>query len=309
MTRGEAGTLMANLQRDLRIAALARMGLGALLIIGFLVAVAWPDSDAREMLLFGTTLTAVFGWVVLSAASLRQVRATTQAALFLASGRLELAERQLVQAMTSFSIYNMPKLLACHNLAVVAHGRGEYAAAAELCSGVLQQTFRLRRSARRMTQMLLADCQLFMADVAAAGQALEGLDVFDDDMRLAERQMLLPIETRYLIAAERHADAAQRLPEKLRLAELLDSSRAALVHGLLGKACQEMGREREAAFLTARATLYADLPNVLARFGVKAKSTDAAATVSPASESANGDGSADDTGGRGERLESPAARD
>jgi len=79
---------------------------------------------------------------------------------------------------------------------------------------------------------------------------------------------LLPIQLRYELAADYPAAAAQSLPEKLQIAELLDSPRAALVHALLAEACRRNHMPAQQAFLAERAWLYHDLDQLAPRYPV-----------------------------------------
>jgi hypothetical protein len=207
------------------------------------------------------TLAAV-AWVLLMIFSIRQVRSANQASVYIASGRLDLAEEQLKSALNAFSLYKTGKLLVCHNLAVVSHGRKNYGAAAELCAGVLSLSSGLSRHVSRLCRILLADCRLFLGDSSAAHKVLEPLAGPDLDLPLSERLMLLPVELRCRIAEGDFEGAASSLPKKVRLAELLESPKAALVHALLARACRRVGELTAAAFLQRRAELYHDLESL-----------------------------------------------
>lgn len=281
MSPADAGRLLRGLDRDLRIGRAIRWALGAILGVGFVAAIRAADADERFNLLTTAAMTAALGWAFLSAWSMRQVRAANQASYFIASGRLDLAERRLREALSGFSIYRGAKLMVCHNLAVLAHGRGDYAAAAELCAGVLRHAPRSNEASRHTTRILLADCRMLLNDLPAAGAALTDMDVDDERMALAQRLMLLPIQVRYDVTAGRFAEAVERLKQKVRLAELLESPRAALVHALLAHACRMMERTQEAAYLAARAALYHDLSDLVEQYPLLATLADSDKNVSP----------------------------
>jgi hypothetical protein len=71
--------------------------------------------------------------------------------------------------------------------------------------------------------------------------------------------MLLPIELRCRTAEGDYERAAESLGWKVRLAELLEAPKAALVHALLARACRHTDRSEVATFLQRRAELYGDL--------------------------------------------------
>jgi hypothetical protein len=269
MTSNEAGTILRGLRRDLVIAGVVRGATLAILAAGFTASIVWSDVPDPDAFLWAGTMTAVFVWIMLSFVSMRQLKAANHANLLIANGRLDLAEQQLIESMRAFSIYATSKLMACHNLAVVAHGRGDYAAAAELCGGVLRRGTRIRRPARRMTRILLADCKLCLGDPSEAGDALTGMTLHEPDMPLAERLLLLPVLLRHELATGAPARAVDNLREKVRLAERLDAPRAAFVHELLSRACEAVGKIDASQWLLRRAALYHDLDDLPARYSIR----------------------------------------
>lgn len=266
MTTGDAEILLRNLRRDIGISVATRALFAGIFGLGLVAASLSADAGQRLAFVFGATMIAALGWAVLSAMSVGQLRAASQATYFIAAGQSDLAEQQLRQALGSFSIYANAKLMLCHNLAVIAHGRGDYAAAAKLCDGVLRFPGRLARQSRSTTRMLLADCRLLLNDLAGASAVLEGLRFDDARLSLAQRQMLLPIVVRRDVLAGRFSDAAEHLAAKTKLAEMMDAPRAALVHALLAHACEMVHKAREAAYLASRAALYHDLAEFVPQF-------------------------------------------
>src|SRR5438477_1197787 len=117
MTPTEAGTLIRILERDLRVARLARAALLAILLLGIAAAAATSEraGQIRRLWIGGTA--AALAWAGLTIISTRQLKAANQASIFVANGRLDLAETQLRESLRAFSIYAGAKLLACHNLA------------------------------------------------------------------------------------------------------------------------------------------------------------------------------------------------
>ncbi len=93
-----------------------------------------------------------------------------------------------------------------------------------------------------------------VADAYAAFRPL-----YDQELSLVERLALLPIQLRYELEAG-HVDSGVRgLSEKVRLAELLEAPKAALVHALLAEACRRRNRDADRDYLARRASLYHDL--------------------------------------------------
>lgn len=265
MTSTDVLLVLRGVERHLWWGMLARAVVIGLFGGGVLAAVLTPDAELRSAWLWSSTMTAALLWGVLAAASVRQVRAANTASMMIAAGETDQAERQLMEAVRSFSLYGAAKLLAVHNLAVVSHGRGQFDVAAELCAGVLRFARRARRAAYTVTRLLLADCRLNLNDLPAADRALDGLDLFDSRLSLSERLMLLPIRLRLDLVSGRHTEAADRLWHKVKLAETLEAPRAALVHAMLAIACRGVGRTTEADYLDRRADLYHDRTEVAAQ--------------------------------------------
>lgn len=263
MSGGEAHRLIQSLRRQFLLATLARSALLMVVALGFVFGTLWrAESHYRAELMWSIASMAAIAWVVLTFFSVRQVRAAHQASAFIASGRLDLAEEKLKSTLRQFSLYRNAKLLACHHLAVVAHGRKSYQAAAELCDGMISLPGGPPRATLRTCRILLADCRLLLGDVAAARKAIAPLTLQGPDLNLAEQLMLLPIELRCQVTGEQYEAASESLPWKIKRAELLDSPTAGLVHALLAMAADHTGQPRMADFLRRRAELYHGLDNL-----------------------------------------------
>lgn len=291
MTHREAHQLIQNLRRQLLFATLARMLLTGIVGAGLLGALRHDPASTGSTLsgglstLWSAAILAVVVWVTLLIFSVRQVRASNRASAYIASGRLDLAEAQLKNAVRRFSLYRNSKLMACHNLAVVAHGQKCYQASAELCNGILSMWSwsRISQGLHRVCRILLADCHLFLGDTASASRVIESLSPQDPHLSLAEQLLLLPIELRCQIANAEYERAADSLPWKISRAELLDSPKAALAHALLAEACRQTGQTERAAFLQRRAELYHDLKELAEDYAVLRDSQVPASAPTPTS--------------------------
>ncbi len=273
MTYREACELVTLLRRRFLITTLTRATI--LIVISLSVFAAWMsvESEMYRRVFWGSASFAGLAWITLMFFSIRQARVSNQASAFIASGRLDLAEERLRGAIQHFSLFRNGLLLACHNLAVVAHGRQCYPAAAELCEGVLSLHKGLHKGIGRTCRILLADCRLFLGDTASALRAIEPISLDDPVLNLSEQLLFLPIELRCRIARADYAGATANLSWKLRRAELLDSPKAALVHALLAEACRRTGQPETAAFLQGRAELYHDLDDLEDQYGKLRNST------------------------------------
>ncbi|MCG8407945.1 MAG: hypothetical protein MI923_22320 [Phycisphaerales bacterium] len=278
MTRQEAHRLIRSLRRQFLLLTVTRCLLLTTVAVGFLGTL-WNPSDAPGSILSANPLTnalwlaatfAAVVWVALTFYSVRQVRSTNQATAYIASGRLDLAEGQLMDALRQFSLYRNGKLLACHKLALIAHGQKQYQVAAELCDGILSfgAWGGLSKGISRLCRIMLVDCHLFLGDVTSAIRALRPVSSQDPDLSLAEQLLVLPIELRCQIGSDHYERAASSLSWKMSRAELLDSPKAALAHALLAVACQKTGQTENATFLQRRAELYHDLDELAEDYDV-----------------------------------------
>jgi len=275
MTHTEARSLVRGLRRQFVLATLVRVGLVAIVAGGIVVAAmaAQPAPTGKDPA-WTAIMFAGLAWIVLTAMSARQVRAANQASVYISSGRIDLAEDQLKTAMRAFSLHRRGKYLVCHNLAVLEHGQKNYTAAAELCDGVIAMGVGIKQRVGRLCRILLADCRLLLGDATAAQRAIASISVEHNDLTLTERLLLLPVELRCQAAQGDYAAAAESLSWKVRLAEQLDSPKAALVHWLLAEACRRTGQASKAAFLQRRAALYHDLPPLKETYALPLDSTE-----------------------------------
>ena len=258
MTQPEASQLIRTLRRQFLIAGIWKVGVLVLVLTASIAAAGpWTSADQDKML-WAIAVAAAGLWIVFTLVGLRQVRESNQAAVYIATGRLDLAEQQLRTAALAFNLHRRAKLLACHNLAVVAHGRKEYETAAALSAGVIELGRGALRSVSRICRILLADCLLELHNPEAARQAIDPIPLSDPGVPLSEQLLLLPIRLRCDAALKAYDHILIDLPGKVRRAELLDSPKAAMCHQILADACARDGRRAEAEFLKKRAELYHD---------------------------------------------------
>ncbi|HPF40686.1 MAG TPA: hypothetical protein P5081_18720 [Phycisphaerae bacterium] len=258
MTQNEASRLIRTLRRQILFASVWKVGILALIVVASVgAASAWTTPEQSKML-WALSVASAGVWILFVILGLRQTREANQAAVYIATGRLDLAEQQLRTAALAFNLHRRGKLLACHNLAVVAHGRREYETAAALSAGVIELGQGALRGVSRICRILLADCMLELHNPEAARRAIEPIPLGDPGVPLSEQLLLLPIRLRCDAALDAYDHILIDLPNKVRRAELLDSPKAAMCHQILADACDRSGRRSEADFLRKRAELYHD---------------------------------------------------
>lgn len=295
MTVSDARVVIKTLRRQLLLATVSRIGILGMLAFGLVTTLFSTEQAGYRDALWFSIMFAALTWVAMSMFSVRQLRAAHQASAYISNGRLDLAEEQLKSAVYAFSMYRSGKLLACHNLAVVAHGRKNYQASAELCHFLIAAGGSTTQKLGQLCRILLADCCLYLDDAAGALEVIQPLTIKDRtppssplavnraalrkyraELSLAEQVLLLPIQIRSQIRLGHYDQVTHELLWKVRVAEAMDSSRAALVHSLLAKACRVLNRSSEAAFLQKRAELYADMSELATEYP---ETRDSAATA------------------------------
>lgn len=253
------------LRRGLTLVRLVRgaVFLAALAAVGW--AVAQPGNSGRHVLaLTALVLLLLWTWFVVRAVRLN--REIQTGGMLMAIGRLDDAEACLARAMRRFSLSLRARLLLCQQFAALLFRREKYQEVVAVCREVLRHRLAGAHGLVVNTRLLLADSLLLLNEVSAAYAAMR--PVYDLPLTLADRMKLLPVQLRYELAADHAASAAGGLPEKVRIAELLDSPRAALVHALLAEACRRQSMPAQQRFLSTRARLYHDLAPLAVRYPV-----------------------------------------
>ena len=263
MSTDGLATLLRALRRQLTMIRVVRVA-GLLL---FAAAILWaagrPEPANRHMLLF-TAAAAMLAAIMLLFHSARLAQEVRTASVLLRTGQLDDAEAWLRRAIERFALSRQAKLLAGQQLASLFSRRDAHSQVVAICQELLRHPARRLRNVWINTRLLLADSLLMLDRVNEAYEALRPL--YDSPLSLADRTRLLPIQLRYELASGHAASAVQALAEKVRIAELLDSPRAALVHALLAEACRRQAMPEQHGFLAERARLYHDLGPLAKRY-------------------------------------------
>lgn len=197
------------------------------------------------------------GWMLLILRSVRLTREIRAGSLLLGLGRLDDAEVWLRRAITTFSLFKPSKLVAGEMWALLLMQRGRYEDVIDVCREMLRHRLRRMHAVWVNTRLLLADSLLLLGRVGEARQAILPLSL--EPLTLEGRMKLLPTQLRCELSSGESAASVAGLAEKVRVAELMESPRAALVHALLAEACRQQGMHCEHSFLAERAQLYHDL--------------------------------------------------
>ncbi len=264
-----SATPLHNLLRTFRwhVAAIRLIRVAALL--SFMAVMLWAsglDGSTGHRAAFLFAAAGVVLWILLMLDTIRRAREVQAGSILVATGQLDRAEQWLRDSLQRFSLSLQAKIMACQQLASLYFRKEAHQDVVAICRVLLRQRLGSVRNALINTRLMLSDSLLMLDRVSEAYEAMR--PVYDTPLSLADRMKLLPIQLRYELAADHAASAVQGLPEKVQIAELLDSPRAALVHALLAEACRRQSMPRQHEFLARRARLYHDIEPIIARYAV-----------------------------------------
>jgi len=229
---------------------------GAILVVGALLLISGTGGLSTGQ--FAAIAVGVPLLIVASAAlSIALTRQVQAAAIMLSLGKLDDAEVWLKRGLTKFTLSRRAKITAAHLLATLLMQRGQYEDVVAVCRALLRQRLERLRQTWVDARLILADALLLLGRLREAYEAL--MPVYGLPLPLEAKLKLLPIQLRYELAAGHPASSVSALPEKVRIAELMDPANAALTHALLAEACRRENRPAERDFLAERARLYHDL--------------------------------------------------
>lgn len=239
-------------RRDLTISTLLK---GLLLGAALLAVVAGPLSGSR---FDGRILLFVIGaiWLTLSFRSIRGSRLAADSPSLIAAGQYDLAERQIVDALHSFSLFKTVKLLSLHHLAVLRHAQSRWQDAAMLARTLLGQKLTSRSGLSRSSRLILADALLELNDLPGAFDSLASL--YSQRLSLPEALNLLRIQVDYESRLGAWPAMMAGITHKVELAELLPTDAAGRTQALLALAAKRLGREDWSGWLRRRAGLLVD---------------------------------------------------
>ena len=249
-----AETAIARTRRDLTVGALVKGGL----LAAALAALFAPQVVQLSPYVDRTVVLVVVGvvWMALSFTSAKGSRLAADSPALIASGRFEEAERQIDQALRSFSLFRGVKLQTLHHLALLRHAQRRWREAAVLCSALLGQRLGAMTGISKPALLLLADSMLEMGDLPGADRAITGL--YAHRLSLNEVMTLLRVQLDYEVRIGAWDRVMTDPMGKVQLAELMPSMAAARVQALIALAGKKAGRQDWCDWLRRRAELLAD---------------------------------------------------
>lgn len=263
MSSESLDSLLRHLHRQLLRGRLVRIGV-IVVLVGVIPWGWWLPETVNRTTLMGILGGMMVLWIMFAFGSVRQARALQAGRTLLGAGQLDDARTWLERAMKGVSLTPATQLTAAQQLAALLFRREHYTDVVSVCRALLRHRLRRLKHLWVTTRLLLADSLLRLDRMDEAYEAMR--PVYDVELSLADRMRLLPIQLRYELASDHAGSAVKALSEKVRLAELLDSQQAALVHALLAEACRRESMPAEQTFLAARAWLYWDIDELAPRF-------------------------------------------
>jgi hypothetical protein len=251
--------VISRVRRDLTVSALLK---GAL-ITAALVALLSPRvlGDVANHSLLLLVVGAI--WLALSYRSMKGSRLAADAPSLIAAGRYDAAERQIDQAITTFSLFRTTKLLGVHHLSVLRHAQRRWQESAMLCRALLKQRLGPLQPLARTSRLILADSLLEMGDAPAARDAIAPL--YQDRLSLGEALQLLSLNLDYQARVHDWPQMAGGIATKVQLAELMPSAQSARAQALLALAARRVGRDDWASWLRRRVELLTDVQELCVR--------------------------------------------
>jgi len=256
---------LRRLRRDLSVTRSLRL-LSFLALMAVVVSSSQLPSPMNKRVFFGVFIGTLILWAFTMMQAARFGQQLRTASTLLNIGRLEDAEVWLQRVLKQFSWSTQVKTMAAQHYAALFFRRDAHEQVVQICQELLKERMAHIENVWVNTRLMLADSLLLLGQVPAAYDAIRPL--YDSPLSLVDRMRLLPIQLRYELGADYATAAVQNLPEKVELAELLDSPRASLVHALLAEACRRLGMAEEQTFLAERAWLYYDVDQLTSRYPV-----------------------------------------
>jgi hypothetical protein len=249
----EVNDAISRMRRDLTLGSVLK----ALMLGGAMFSLL-IDALARPAGFSGSLALGVIGgvWLMLSYRSWKGSRIAAISPALIAQGNFEQAERQIDEALRSFSIFRAVKLRSLHHLALLRHAQRRWLESVVLCQELLQQRLGTLAGISRSTRLILADSLLNVGDLHRAHEALAGL--YQQRLSLGEALELTVVQTDYLARVGAWEQMVSGIGQKVQLAELLPSEASARVQGLLALAAKKVGKSELSEWLRKRAELLGD---------------------------------------------------
>jgi hypothetical protein len=248
-----ADVAIGRARRDLILGALMQGALLAGLLIGMMF-------DATRL---ATVFAVSAAWMTLTLAGRRGTALAAGSSTLIANGLYDAAEVQLAKALSGFSVFRTAKLLSLHHLALLRHTQHRWAESAALSQALLTHRLGPLRGLGRSARLMLAASSVHLGDLRSAYYAMQ--ELYTERLTLSEALQLLRTQVEYEGRIGAWESLARSLPVKVQLAELMPSSDAAAVQGMLALAARKTGNRVMEQWLCRRVGLLCDVQELTAR--------------------------------------------
>ena len=254
-----AHAVVSRVQRDLTLSAVLKVALGVAAAVAILSPSALGNIANHSVLLLGVGVV----WLLLSYRSIKGSRLAADAPSLIAAGRYDAAERQIDQALSSFSLFRTTKLLGMHHLATLRHAQRRWNEAALLCRALVRQRLGALAPLARQSRLILADSLLEMGDARGAHEAV--VPLYQERLTLGEALQLLSVNLDYQARVGDWRQMTARIETKAQMAELMPAAQAARAQALLALAAKRVGRDDWTSWLRRRVELLTDVQELCVR--------------------------------------------
>lgn len=241
---------ISRVQRDMTLSTLLKVGLACAALACM---VGGGGDNMRIVGLLGIGAL----WVWLTVNSARSSRTAAESPSLIAAGQFDEAERNIEQAVRTFSLFRPVKLQALHHLALLRHAQRRWQESAVLSRALLRQRLGSLQPISKPTLLLLADSLLEMGDLRGAYEAIAGL--YRERLSLPEVLNLLAIQLDYSTRIGAWQSMLENVMDKVQLAELMPPAIAARAQAALALAARKVGRQNLSDWLRSRCELLTDV--------------------------------------------------
>lgn len=254
-----AQVAISKVRRDMAVSTVVRWVLIVVALLAMFVSVLFEDPTTFVMSVF-MAVGAI--WVILGFRSVRGTRIAAGSGPLIAAGQYELAERQIAEAVSSFSIFRMAKLMCLHDLAVLRHAQSRWGESAMICRALLAEQGDASGGLDRASRLILAESLLELGDLRGVHDNLSRL--YQQRLTLREALVLLGVQLDYLWRVSAWEPMLVSAGKRIEMSELLPATQSARMQGLMALAADKTGKTELRDWLKARVELLVDVERLCA---------------------------------------------
>lgn len=254
-----AQVAISKVRRDMALSAVVRWLLIGTALLALFISVLFEDPQTFVM----SVLMAVGAiWVILGFRSVRGTRIAAGSGSLIAAGQFDRAEQQIAEAVKSFSIFRMAKLMCLHDLAVLRHAQNRWQESAMICQALLNEQGDTSGGLDRSSRLILAESLLELGDLRGVHDMLARL--YQQRLSLREALVLLGVQLDYLWRISAWEQMLVSAGKRIEMSELLPTQQSARMQALLALAADKTGKIELRDWLKRRVELLVDVERLCA---------------------------------------------